>query len=87
MSYGRNQANYSQRLRSRVKRNLSGKTSEWMKPPSLVRSSSNTSDDGEKIYYNAEADMNHRTVPHDPYSIQINCGNAVMTSPIYANYN
>lgn len=87
MSYGRNKQNCSQRLRNRVMKKLSGKTSEWMKPPSLVRSNSNTSDTTEKIYYNAEANMCHRTVPHDPYSIQINCGNAVMTSPIYANYN
>ena len=86
MSYGRNQANYSQRLRSRVKRNLSGKTSEWMKPPSLVRSSSE-SEDSERIYYNADANVSHRTVPHDPYSIQRDCGNAVMTSPVFANYN
>lgn len=60
---------------------------ECVKPPSLVRSNSTSSVESNKIYYNADANVSHRTVPHDRYSIQRDCGNAIMSSPIYANYN
>ena len=50
--------------------------------PALTRSSSQSSDDG-KIYYNAEANISHLSVPHDPYSICVNYTNCSMSSPVY----
>ena len=49
--------------------------------PSLPRSNSDSSDN-EKIYYNADFNVSHRSVPHNPYSICKEYTNCSMTSPI-----
>ena len=54
----------------------------YKKTPSLSRSSSESSND-RKVYYNAESNLSHRSVPHDPYSICKEYTNCSMTSPVF----